>query len=91
MNQAFKKEIVNHFHVEVVTESEVIFEGEVLSFSSVNKVGRFDILPHHEPFVSILKRGDMVLRLIDGSIRKFAFEAGILIVNSKSEVICLIE
>lgn len=39
----------------------VYYEGEAESVSATNKVGRFDILPGHADFFSILDPGEIVI------------------------------
>lgn len=39
----------------------VYYEGEATAVSATNKVGRFDILPGHADFFSILKSDDIVI------------------------------
>lgn len=45
----------NSLHVRVVSGDETVYEGEALSVSSRNEKGRFDILPYHTNFISIVK------------------------------------
>ncbi len=42
---------------------EVLFKGEAASLSCTGALGDLTILPHHEPLVTPLKRGD--LKVID--------------------------
>lgn len=40
--------------VKVYAPFQIYFDGEAYSISAVNRVGPFDILPHHHNFISIL-------------------------------------
>ncbi len=40
---------------------EVYFDGNARSVSATNKVGRFDILPGHADFFSLINPGDVVI------------------------------
>lgn len=41
--------------VNVKDPKSQVFQGEVLSITSTNKKGRFDILPFHSNFISLIK------------------------------------
>ena len=40
---------------------EIYFEGQALSVSATNKVGRFDILPGHADLFSLINPGEVVI------------------------------
>lgn len=46
---------MNSLHVRVVSGDETVYEGKAVSVSSRNEKGRFDILPYHANFISIVK------------------------------------
>jgi F0F1-type ATP synthase epsilon subunit len=50
-----KKEVSNLLHVFVMTGDSVIYDDKAASVSSRNERGRFDILPLHTNFISIIK------------------------------------
>lgn len=41
--------------VRIVSGDETVYEGDAISVSSRNDKGRFDILPYHANFISIVK------------------------------------
>lgn len=53
------------------------FTGEVLSISSSNENGPFDMLSQHTNFITLI-REKLLLRLPNGSEKEFPLESGIL-------------
>lgn len=41
---------------------KVYFDGQASSVTAINKVGAFDILPHHRNFITLLEKGNVVVR-----------------------------
>jgi F0F1-type ATP synthase epsilon subunit len=70
--------------VKVETRPETIFDGTAYSMSSVNNVGKFDVLPRHANFISIVQE-KLIIRNRDGSAREIQIKQGIL-KASKDEV-----
>ena len=42
-------------HLRVLTRGEMLYEGDVTSFTSVNELGKFDVLIEHANFISMVK------------------------------------
>ncbi|KKS77250.1 MAG: hypothetical protein UV74_C0013G0020 [Candidatus Woesebacteria bacterium GW2011_GWB1_43_14] len=63
--------------VKVETRPETIYEGVAYSLSSINDVGKFDILPNHANFISIIQER-LVIRKKDGSTHELPINQGIL-------------
>ncbi len=55
----------------------VVYEGQVLSVSGKNEVGKFDILPIHENFISLLS-GDLNIKESDGRLTSIPVGEGVL-------------
>lgn len=49
-------------YVKVYAPSKVYFEGEANSISADNQTGRFDILPHHHNFITLLVPCEVVVQ-----------------------------
>lgn len=49
-------------YLEIVTPDKKIFEGEVISASFPGSDGSFQVLNHHAPLLSTLKKGTIVYR-----------------------------
>jgi len=50
-------------HVRIVTLSQILFEGDAQSVSSVNSQGRFDILREHANFITIVENKPITIRV----------------------------
>ncbi len=46
---------MNILHVRILAPSQTIFEGDALSVSSKNSTGKFDILPEHANFLTLIE------------------------------------
>lgn len=55
----------------------VIFSGEVASITSYNDKGKFDILPEHANFISLIKT-TMIIRLKNGQQQEMVIENGVM-------------
>lgn len=53
----------NYLNVKIFSPTQTIFEGEVLSISSVNATGKFDILPYHANFITLVQKSPVILRM----------------------------
>jgi F0F1-type ATP synthase epsilon subunit len=64
----------------------VLFTGAVRAVSSVNKKGKFDILPKHANFISLVGQ-TLIVQLPEGGRREIQVDNGILrVVRNKIEV-----
>lgn len=45
----------NLLNVKILTPKQTLFEGEALSVSSKNSSGKFDILPQHANFLTLIE------------------------------------
>lgn len=64
-------------HVIARAPFEVYYEGPAEVVSSVNKIGKFDILPGHADFFSMLEPGEIVIRTKNDELH-FGIDTGIL-------------
>ena len=64
----------------------LVFEGELKSITSFNKLGRFDILAQHANFITLIK-DRVILGKKDGKSMEIPFQTGVLEVEeNKVEV-----
>ncbi len=56
------------FHVTARAPFEIYYEGEAVSVSATNEVGRFDILPGHVDLFSMLIAEDVVIATPDSEL-----------------------
>lgn len=66
--------------VKVLDRERVIFLGEVVSLSSINEEGLFDVLEKHANFITLIQE-KLVIRLPSGDVREVPLEKGIMKVN----------
>lgn len=51
--------------VKIISPKEIIYQGTALSVSSTNSVGKFDILPEHANFITMIKGNPIIIRTVD--------------------------
>jgi len=70
----------------VIRKSDgVLWEGQVMSFSSTNEVGKFDILPEHAHFVGSIS--EFIMVQTGTQEKKWEIETGIMsVVDEMIEV-----
>ncbi len=64
-------------HLKVVTRGELVYEGDVISVSSVNDKGKFDVLIRHANFITLI-RDEIIIRDTGGEERVIKIGRGIL-------------
>jgi F0F1-type ATP synthase epsilon subunit len=67
------------FKTKILNTEKVLFEGNVKSVSSENETAKFDILPGHTNFISIIK-DRMELITAENEKKEFNLEYGIVMV-----------
>ena len=78
----------NTFPVVVASVSETHFDGPAISITVPGTDGIMTLLAHHEPFVTTLKKGNVVVRA-GGEIRTYAVEGGVLECSGEKTVVLL--
>lgn len=69
---------MDQLKVRIVSPKKVLFEDKVLSVSSKNAVGKFDILPGHANFVSIIENFPITVRRPNRPALTFQFPFAIV-------------
>ena len=72
-----------NFNVLVLSRGGILYKGAVKSITSINEQGRFDVLPHHANFISLIK-DILIIRELSGNVKEIKIGDGILRVNEKS-------
>lgn len=49
--------------VKILSPTQTIYDGEAVSVSSVNSLGKFDILPYHANFITLVQKNAVILRV----------------------------
>lgn len=80
---------MNAFHLIISSVGETRFEGEAFLATMPGSDGEFTILAHHEPFVSTLAPGKIVVRSSEGGTKEFPVENGIVECSSNTVTILL--
>lgn len=62
----------NTLTVKILSPTQTIFDGEAYSISSVNSLGKFDILPFHANFITLVQKSPIVLRVRKKDVDKNA-------------------
>lgn len=64
--------------VKILTPTKTIFQGQATSISSTDSAGKFDILPQHANFISIIDHSPIEVRTPDGKMATFNFSQAII-------------
>lgn len=67
----------DHFHLKIQERAGILYEGDVLSITSLNEAGEFDILPDHANFISLIK-GKVILREAGKDEKEIAFDNALI-------------
>ena len=68
----------NTITITVMSPSEVVWVGEVQSFSATNSDGLFDVLPDHARFVTLIEPNSLTLHEKNGEDRSFELSKAVL-------------
>lgn len=79
----------NTFHLVVASVGETRFDGAAVSVTLPGAAGEFTILPHHEPIVTTLKPGTIVVRETIGESKTFSVESGVVECSGNRVVVLL--
>lgn len=77
------------FTLTIATVGETLFHGEAVSLTVPSTNGEITILANHEPIVSVLREGEVIVRLAEGEPRVFAVTHGAVEVNDNRVVVLL--
>lgn len=62
----------------ILSPKRTIFEGEAEAVSSINVDGKFDILPQHANFITLVEKNAIVVRVSRSQKHTFNFERAII-------------
>lgn len=73
---------MDELHVKISSPEKELFNGVAYSISSVNSTGKFDILPGHANFITVIENSPIILRQKNGAKQDFTYPMAILSVAS---------
>jgi F0F1-type ATP synthase epsilon subunit len=65
--------------VRILTPRQILYEGQALQVSSTNSQGRFDILPEHANFITLIEDKAIEIKKIDHKMIVFGFSQAIIV------------
>lgn len=72
----------NKLFLKILSKEAIVYEGVISSLSSMNEVGKFDVLERHTNFVTVVER-EIVAREPGGGTRSFPLsEAALMSVRN---------
>ena len=77
-------------YIEIITPDKSIFEGEVKTVRIPGKKGSFQVLNDHEPIVSTLDKGPIIVVGMDDSEIVYEADGGVVELR-KNKIILLVE
>lgn len=69
-------------HAKVYAPFKVYFDGQAASVSASNELGAFDVLPKHRNFITLLRSGDITVRVPGKPEFKMPIAKGVMHVKS---------
>jgi F-type H+-transporting ATPase subunit epsilon len=79
----------NTFHLIIASVGESKFDGAALSATIPTSAGEITILPHHEPLVTTLKEGTIIVRTSAEEPKELHVESGVLEMSGNRAVVLL--
>lgn len=75
------------FNLKVISPQDLLFEGQIVSLSSKNSSGNFDVLAEHADFVSIIENQPIVIRTASNQKQTFKFTLAIIYTTKNNVII----
>ncbi len=80
---------MSNLSLHIVSPTEEIFEGNAESVSVMTTSGRITVLPNHTPLVSVIGKGEIIVKIKDGEEIKFHSKQGVIDIRSSKTVVLL--
>lgn len=77
------------FPLHIVSPTEEIFQGNAVSISLMTTSGRITVLANHTPLVSVVGKGEMIVKTKEGEEKKFDAVSGVIDVRSSKTVVLI--
>ena len=75
--------------VEIISPSDILYNGEATSVTVPSKMGPFTLLEHHAPIVAILEAGKVSLIDANGETKEFDIKGGFTENHDNQLTICV--
>lgn len=75
--------------LEIISPDGVLFKGEVNQVSFPGMAGSFEVLPHHAPLITALRKGNIRYETGDGTIQEIEVKDGFVEVKNDSISACI--
>ena len=76
-------------HLNVSSPEKELYDGEITFISLPGTAGSFNILPHHAPIVSSLKKGTVRYITADGSEHSIDIRGGFVEMSNNTASVCV--
>jgi len=76
------------FQLVVSSVGETYFDGQAISATFPGSAGEMTVLAHHEPLVTTLKEGTVIVRT-EGGVKEFPVRNGVLECSNNRAVVLL--
>lgn len=77
--------------VKILSLKGKVFEGETVSANLKTQIGEITILDHHRPLVTLLAKGDAVLKQKDNKEKRVSINSGFLEMSPDNTLTLLID
>lgn len=78
---------MNNLKVTIKSPSQDIFTGEIESLSSQNSTGKFDVLPGHANFLTVIENKPITIRQKETGKQEFNFPLAIISVTNNQVIV----
>ena len=79
----------DEIHVKVFSAYQNYYEGPAKSISAVNDTGPFDILPKHHYFMTLVNKGEIIIRTEGSENKRLRITKGIMHVRKNKVTVFL--
>ncbi|MFH0936710.1 MAG: hypothetical protein V1808_00230 [Candidatus Daviesbacteria bacterium] len=78
---------MDYLDVTITSPRQDIYAGIAISVSSINSAGKFDVLPEHANFVTLIDKKPIIVRTMDKRVLTFNFPLAIIsVINNKVRI-----
>ena len=75
--------------LEIISPSEILFQGEAESVNLPGVMGSFTILKNHASLISVLKEGKIIYQTPDGEFKELEVKGGLADIDNNIVSVCI--